>query len=103
MNQPTKLSDIIKDRFAQYQNPENKKKYQATYHQQVAVDIAKGFDDMKNIGMYMKLVKSKGADYAKMQYDYVMGRSNIKNKIAYFLWLMKQRKITNTNGTDHTK
>lgn len=91
-----KLADIIKRK-----SYNAKKKYQPTYHQHIALKIAEGFDDLGNIGMYMGIVKRKGAEFCKLQFEYIINRKDIDNKIGYFLWLIK-KKNTTTVGKPHT-
>lgn len=82
------LGDVLKGRMEQ--NKQTGKKYQATHHQQIAVEIAEAFDDMKNIGRYMRVCK-KNKDLAHATYIDIMERPNVRNKAAYFFSLMKGR------------
>ena len=54
------IGDVLKDRLAL-----PAKKGQATRHQQLAVEIAEEFYDMKHIGIYMKICKKFDENYVR--------------------------------------
>lgn len=82
------LNDILK-RVRQAK----KKKIQATYHQQLATEIAEAFGDIKHIGMYMKVCKTFDTGFVKNVFDYVKSKRDVKNQGAYFMTMVKQMSI----------
>ena len=70
--------------------PEDKK-LQSTRHQQVALDIATDFDDLKSIGIYMKICKKLNLDYVVRMAKKVKSNSQIRNKGRYFASIMLKK------------
>lgn len=68
----------------------SKKKFQATKHQQLAVEIAKEFNDMKHIGMYMGICKRYSESYVRRIWAMVK-EYKPKNKGAYFVRLINKK------------
>jgi hypothetical protein len=66
-----------------------KDKYQATKHQQLAVDLAKDFNDMKNIGRYMWLCKR--IPESRIRYVWSLTKDyKPNNRGAYFMRLINK-------------
>jgi len=66
-----------------------KDKYQATKHQQLAVEIAKEFNDMRHIGVYMRICKKCSESYVRRIWAMVK-EYKPKNKGAYFVRLINR-------------
>lgn len=71
-------------------NP-TKDKYISRDFQAFGIYLAEEMEDYKNKGMYIKLAKTNGRAVLEKALSFVKD-SNADNKIALFLWKMKQIK-----------
>ena len=71
-------------------NP-TKDKYISRDFQSYGIYLAEQFNDYKNRGMWIKLAKSNHRSVLEKAYSFVID-SNADNKIALFLWKLKQIK-----------
>jgi hypothetical protein len=76
-------------------NP-TKDKYISRDFQAYGIYLAEQFNDYKNRGMWIKLAKSNHRSVLEKAYSFVID-SNADNKIALFLWKLKQLKTENAN------
>ncbi len=68
-----------------------KDKYISRDFQAYGIYLAEQFNDYKNRGMWIKLAKSNHRSVLEKAYSFVID-SNADNKIALFLWKLKQLK-----------
>jgi hypothetical protein len=68
-----------------------KDKYISRDFQAYGIWLAEEFNDYKNRGMWIKLAKSNHRSVLEKAYSFVID-SNADNKIALFLWKLKQLK-----------
>jgi len=68
-----------------------KNKKQATLHQQTAEDIAKEFNDLDHIGLYMKLCKLYPHHTIIQTLEKVRASKNPRNKGALFTHLLLKK------------
>jgi hypothetical protein len=73
-------------------NP-TKDKYISRDFQAYGIYLAEQFDDYKNRGMWIKLAKNNHRSVLEKAYSFVID-SNADNKIALFLWKLKQIKTS---------
>ena len=71
-------------------NP-TKDKYISRDFQAYGIWLAEEMDDYKNRGMWIKLAKANHRSVLEKAYSFVID-SNADNKIALFLWKLKQLK-----------
>lgn len=71
-------------------NP-TKDKYISRDFQAYGIYLAEEFNDYKNRGMWIKLAKTNHRAVLEKAYSFVID-SNADNKIALFLWKLKQLK-----------
>jgi hypothetical protein len=74
-----------------------KDKYISRDFQAYGIWLAEEFNDYKNRGMWIKLAKNNHRAILEKAYSFVID-SNADNKIALFLWKLKQIKSTNDKG-----
>jgi hypothetical protein len=75
-------------------NP-TKDKYISRDFQSYGIYLAEQFNDYKNRGMWIKLAKNNHRSVLEKAYSFVID-SNADNKIALFLWKLKQIKTQNS-------
>ena len=61
-------------------------------HQSIGLAIAELLDDHKHVALYMKLAKTMNNDFLLQIAKDVAQREQIKNKGAYFMKLLKEKK-----------
>lgn len=62
-------------------------------YQLVGLEIAEMLDDEKHKSLYIKLVKSGEADKLRRLAKSVAEKKSVKNKGAYFMWLLKNKNV----------
>ncbi|MFA7201947.1 MAG: hypothetical protein WC099_03060 [Candidatus Paceibacterota bacterium] len=63
------------------------RKYQST-----GIEIAELLDDREHIALYIKLAKTKNEEFLIQIAKDIATRNNVKNKGAYFMKMIKEKK-----------
>jgi hypothetical protein len=76
-----------------------KDKYISREFQSYGIYLAEEFDDYKNRGMWIRLAKINHRSVLEQAYSFVKD-STADNKIALFLWKLKQLKTAKTSKSE---